>query len=109
MLLSCIISISAIAQKELLPSLPIPGRYQKSTLLHTSNYTPNFIINNTTNVYTNSIQPIAPNLFTQHFGFFCKQELKLEQCIHTPVIFRIGSIEHNNYLEQKTSYIYPVQ
>ncbi len=48
-------------------------------------------------------QPIAPDLYTQHLPFFCRQELKMKQA-HVPVTFRIGSIDQCNYLEQKPGY-----
>lgn len=48
-------------------------------------------------------QPIAPDLYTQHLPFFCRQELKMQQA-HVPLIFRLGSIDQCNYLEQKPGY-----
>jgi hypothetical protein len=48
-------------------------------------------------------QTIPSNFYTQCFGFFCKQELKLQQA-HVPVTFRLGSMDYCNYLEQKPGY-----
>ena len=46
---------------------------------------------------------IPQNLFTQQFGFFCRQELKMQQA-HIPVMFRLGSVDECNRLEQKPRY-----
>ena len=48
-------------------------------------------------------QLIPQNLYTQSFGFFCRQELKMEQA-HIPVSFRLGSMDDCNWLEQKPGY-----
>ncbi len=52
---------------------------------------------------------IAPNFYTTHFGFFCKQELKIEKAISIPVRIRIGSIDHLNYLERKPNAVMPAR
>jgi len=44
--------------------------------------------------------PVAPDHYTSGFGFFCKQELKLEK-INVPLKFRVGNPEDCNYLESK--------
>jgi hypothetical protein len=46
---------------------------------------------------------IPQDFYTQHFGFFCRQELKLQQA-HIPVSFRLGSMDYCNWLEQKPGY-----
>ena len=46
---------------------------------------------------------IPMNFYTQHLGFFCRQELKCQQA-HIPVAFRLGSMDYCNYLEQKPGY-----
>jgi len=51
----------------------------------------------------NNVQAIPRNFYTQHLGFFCRQELKMQQ-VHVPVTFRLGSMEYCNYLEQKPGY-----
>lgn len=49
-------------------------------------------------------KPVVPqNFHTQHFGFFCRQELKMQEA-NIPVTFRLGSMDYCNYLEQKTGY-----
>lgn len=48
-------------------------------------------------------QVIPQNLYTQCFGFFCRQELKMQQA-HIPVTFRLGSMDYCNWLEQKPGY-----
>lgn len=45
---------------------------------------------------------IPGNYYTQHFGYFCRQELKLQQA-NIPVIFRLGSVEYCDWMEQKKS------
>ena len=47
-----------------------------------------------------NIRAIPLDLYTQHFGFFCRQELKMQQA-HIPVAFRLGSMDYCNWLEQK--------
>ena len=46
------------------------------------------------------VKPLPPNIYTQNFGFFCKQELKMHNA-HVPLSFRLGSMEYCNMLEQK--------
>ena len=48
-------------------------------------------------------QPIPGDLHTRNFGFFCRQELKMQQA-HVPVTFRLGSMDECNRLEQKPGY-----
>lgn len=49
----------------------------------------------------NLLQPVPPDLHTRHFGFFCRQELKLQRA-NVPVTFRLGTMEQCDKLEQKT-------
>ena len=46
---------------------------------------------------------IPENYYTKGLGFFCRQELKMQQ-IRVPVTFRLGSMEYVNKLEQKPGY-----
>jgi hypothetical protein len=48
-------------------------------------------------------QPVPQNYYTQHLGFFCRQELKMQQA-KVPVTFRLGSMDECNRLEQKPGY-----
>ena len=50
-----------------------------------------------------NLSAIPANLYIQHLSFFCRQELKMQQ-VHLPLIFRVGSIDQCNYLEQKPGY-----
>ena len=57
-----------------------------------------------TNVnYIGRLSIIPQDLYTTHFGFFCRQELKMQQN-HIPVTFRLGSTDYCNWLEQKPGY-----
>jgi hypothetical protein len=47
---------------------------------------------------------LPENFATCQYGFFCKQELKLEKEIKVPIKFRLGSIEYTNWLEGKSRF-----
>ena len=44
---------------------------------------------------------IGHDFYTQQFGFFCRQELRLEKASGLPLRFRLGSLKDCNYLEGK--------
>lgn len=46
-------------------------------------------------------QPVNPAHATSSFGFFCRQELKMDKRTAMPVRFRLGSMEQCNRLEGK--------
>jgi hypothetical protein len=46
---------------------------------------------------------IPQSFYTTGLPFFCRQELKLQQA-HVPLIFRVGSVDNCNYLEEKPGY-----
>jgi len=50
---------------------------------------------------SHSLMLITPDYYTQHFGFFCKQELRVEKTLKIPLRIRMGSLEQCNYLEGK--------
>lgn len=43
---------------------------------------------------------LAPNQYARGLGFFCREEIKFQKA-HVPLIFRVGSVEDCNRLEQK--------
>ena len=53
------------------------------------------------------LQILPAKYYTNNLGFFCKQELKIQQTIKLPFVFRLGSVEYNNYLEQKPNAVKP--
>lgn len=44
---------------------------------------------------------IKADYYTCNFGFFCKKELQFEKATKIPLRFRLGSLQYNDYLEQK--------
>ena len=45
--------------------------------------------------------PVSANFSTCTYGFFCREELKLEKATKMPIRFRLGSLEQCNYYEGK--------
>ncbi|MGB5005545.1 MAG: hypothetical protein WBO39_01305 [Ferruginibacter sp.] len=50
---------------------------------------------------------ISADHYPQHFGFFCKKELQFEKASKIPLRFRLGSLQYNDYLEQKPNAVNP--
>ena len=48
-----------------------------------------------------SSQLIPSDFSICNYGFFCKQELKLEKATRLPIRFRLGSLQQCNYYEGK--------
>ena len=62
-----------------------------------------FAAADTTDPHHRAHLPVPENYYTKGLGFFCRQELKMQQA-HVPVTFRLGSMENCNRLEQKPGY-----
>lgn len=45
--------------------------------------------------------PVSANFSTCTYGFFCREELKIEKATKMPIRFRLGSLEQCNYYEGK--------
>lgn len=50
---------------------------------------------------------ISADYYTRNFGFFCKKELQFEKATKIPLRFRLGSLQYNDYLEQKPNAVNP--
>jgi len=48
-----------------------------------------------------SKQTISPDFAICNYGFFCKQELKIEKATKVPIRIRLGSLQQCNYYEGK--------
>lgn len=55
---------------------------------------------NSVNKINKSVQ-IPPDFATCRYGFFCRQELKIEKAAKLPIRIRLGSLKQSNYYEGK--------
>jgi len=46
---------------------------------------------------------LRPDYYAAHTAFFCRQEIKLQK-LGMPLLFRVGTVDQCNYLEQKPGY-----
>jgi hypothetical protein len=60
-------------------------------------------------IYINPVScaTISADYYTRNFGFFCKKELQFEKATKIPLRFRLGSLQYNDYLEQKPNAVNP--
>jgi len=65
--------------------------------------------NNSSYAIPNMRFSIAGDFSVKRFGFFCRQEMKVEKISGIPIKLRIGSLRHNDWLEGKTvpGFYYP--
>ena len=54
-----------------------------------------------TAAFQNIKPPVSESFSTSCYGFFCREELKIEKAVKLPVHFRLGSLEQCNYYEGK--------
>ena len=48
---------------------------------------------------------LPQNFYSQHLGFFCKQELRIQKATKLPLYFRLGSKSYVDYLEKKPNVV----
>ncbi len=53
------------------------------------------------NLNPGSYSLLNPGFYTQNFGFFCKKELQFEKITKIPFKFRLGSVQHCDWMEGK--------
>lgn len=61
----------------------------------------NFLINPNVIEHTTPVFSITGNYYSNNLGFFCKKEWQFEKATKIPFRFRLGSLQYNDYLEQK--------
>ncbi|MBX2934615.1 MAG: hypothetical protein KF825_10235 [Ferruginibacter sp.] len=86
--------------------------YTKNKILHKKSdylywaFTPkeaalNFLIKPNVIEHTTPVFSIGENYYSNNLGFFCKKEWQFEKATKIPFRFRLGSLQYNDYLEQK--------
>jgi len=68
----------------------------KTSAFNSISFIPARLLNKSINFST-----IPPDLSTCNYGFFCRQELKIEKATKLPIRIRLGSLEQCNYYEGK--------
>ena len=77
-------------------SIPFYGRIQNEFYHHK-----NQADHEAKNVYF-TLSPVPSDDYaTCNYGFFCRQELKIEKAVKLPIRIRLGSLEQCNYYEGK--------
>ena len=49
----------------------------------------------------NKIKVLPPSFYSDHLGFFCKQELKIQAVTILPIKIRLGSVSYCDWMEGK--------
>jgi hypothetical protein len=60
-----------------------------------------FVFSSVFNIKSYNKQTISSDFAICNYGFFCKQELKIEKATKLPLRIRIGSLQQCNYYEGK--------
>jgi hypothetical protein len=98
LLLSCTFSVAQIAafpNKEYNIFLLKNNLKRSDTAIHLTPLTFSIAIRE------NLKSPVTANFSTCTYGFFCREELRIEKATKMPIRFRLGSLEQCNYYEGK--------
>jgi hypothetical protein len=61
-----------------------------------------FVNNSYSKLYNNlPVSNIPSNFYCTNLGFFCKQEIKIENAVKIPLKFRLGSVQYCDWMEGK--------
>ncbi len=88
---------TAAKSQQIIPSTinaDTPAKY----ISHETNLLNSFIL--PAKVYP--VKTISPSYITSDIGYFCKKELQLEKALKFPVKMRLGSMDYNDKMENKS-------